>query len=1071
MSSLFDGFDSSSDEKEKSKKRNRAEEEKDSRKRRGMNPKAGPTTTTQSKPEGKKEEDGAAARAAAAAFSEGLGAKAEDEAEEGGGAAVTSTSSALLPQLSVKAEGVAGWAGSSDARACSHQVVYPPQHDPLISEGNKTKREVAFSGPARTYPFPLDPFQKESIRAIEAGESVLVAAHTSAGKTVVAEYAIAQAIRDKARVIYTSPIKALSNQKYRDFTEIFGGDVGLMTGDVTIQPNASCLVMTTEILRSMLYRGSEVMREVQWVVFDEVHYLRDKERGVVWEETLILLPEKVHYVFLSATIPNAPEFAGWIAQLHHQPVHVVYTDYRPTPLQHYVFPAGGDGIQLVVDEKGLFREDNFQKALSILAPDPIDELGSKAKKNTAAGEMDVYKIVKMIVERNYDPVIVFGFSRKECESMAQKMNKLDLHSPEEKELVSQVFKNALDTLNEDDRELPMIKSILPLLKRGIGIHHSGLLPILKEVIEILFQENLIKVLFATETFSIGLNMPAKTVVFTSMRKFDGSVFRFVSSGEYVQMSGRAGRRGKDARGIVIMMLDEKMEPDVAKNMLKGGSDNLYSAFHLSYNTLLNLLRVEAINPEELLSKSFLQYQNEQALPALKKTLEEKELARNSITIEDEDAIALHFALRDSVNEYRERVRTAIIEPQAVLRFLQPGRLVYIRDGATDWGWGVCLGFSKKAADKGNGKGNRAGPAAVEGPVGYVLDVLLMCDADPNLARLQPPGMQAPRGEDEEPLPALEEMRAVPVLLSLVHKVSSIRVHLPADLRPPDSRKSVAKAVAEVARRKGGIPELDPVEDMGIKSPEFLSNRKRLISLEKELAADPLTVKPDEARFELYRRKQDAEADVKAVQAKIKAAETIVCRDSLKCMKRVLRRLKYTNEDDVITTKGKAACEINTADELLITELIFNGAFNELSPGLTAALCSCLVYQEKSSDNLKLSEELSAPFRVLKEAAKQIGQVCIESKITLDLDEYVDSFKPDLMAVVLQWTTGAKFAEICKLTPIFEGSIIRAMRRLDEFLRQVSNACSSIGEADLSAKFLAAADLLKRDIVFANSLYL
>jgi ATP-dependent RNA helicase DOB1 len=241
------------------------------------------------------------------------------------------------------------------------------------------------------YNFKLDTFQQQAVDYIERGDSVLVAAHTSAGKTAVAEYAIAKSLRDGQRVIYTSPIKALSNQKYRDMQEEFK-DVGLMTGDITINPNATCLIMTTEILRSMLYRGSEVMREVAWVIYDEVHYMRDKvntlpelaspptlllyphcadtpspppatppfpslprhtragkERGVVWEESIILLPHKVRFVFLSATIPNAEEFVGWVAKIHHQPCHVVYTDYRPTPLQHYIFPAVGDGLHLVVD--------------------------------------------------------------------------------------------------------------------------------------------------------------------------------------------------------------------------------------------------------------------------------------------------------------------------------------------------------------------------------------------------------------------------------------------------------------------------------------------------------------------------------------------------------------------------------------------------------------------------------------------------------------------------------------------------------------------------------------------------
>jgi ATP-dependent RNA helicase DOB1 len=291
----------------------------------------------------------------------------------------------------------------------------------------------------------------------------------------------------------------------------------------------------------MLYRGSEVMREVAWVVFDEVHYMRDKERGVVWEETIILLPHPVRYVFLSATIPNSMEFAEWVCDIHKQPCHVVYTDFRPTPLQHYLFPAGSEGIYMVVDEQSNFREDNFQKAMTALAhgqgEDPADPDSGKGKRGKTKkggamkqGQSDIYKIVKLIMQRSLNPVIIFAFSKRECEALAMQMSKLDFNGPEEAASVQEVFENAISGLSEDDRKLPQIELILPLLKRGIGIHHGGLLPILKEVIEILFQEGLIKALFATETFSIGLNMPAKTVVFTSVRKFDGKDFRNLSGG-------------------------------------------------------------------------------------------------------------------------------------------------------------------------------------------------------------------------------------------------------------------------------------------------------------------------------------------------------------------------------------------------------------------------------------------------------------------------------------------------------------------------------------------------------------
>lgn len=222
----------------------------------------------------------------------------------------------------------------------------------------------------------------------------------------------------------------------------------------------------------------------------------------------------------------------------------------------------------------------------------------------------------MIMLKKFNPVIVFAFGKRQCETLATQMGKLELNSEEEAEQVESIFKNAMDVLSEADRALPQIDQMLPHLKRGIGVHHGGLLPILKETVEILFQEGLIKVLFATETFSIGLNMPAKTVVFTSVQKFDGKAFRNLTSGEYIQMSGRAGRRGLDERGIVIMMANEKIEPASAKEMIKGEADRLDSAFHLGYNMILNLMRVEGMSPEFMLQRCFYQFQQKAGVPKL-----------------------------------------------------------------------------------------------------------------------------------------------------------------------------------------------------------------------------------------------------------------------------------------------------------------------------------------------------------------------------------------------------------------------------------------------------------------------
>ncbi|CAF1645205.1 unnamed protein product, partial [Adineta ricciae] len=522
--------------------------------------------------------------------------------------------------------------------SCLHEVVLPPNFEyvPL---------KPAVGPPAKEYRFNLDPFQREAITCLQNNQSVLVSAHTSAGKTVVAEYAVAMALRDKQRVIYTTPIKALSNQKYRELHEEFK-DVGLMTGDVTLNPSASCLIMTTEILRSMLYRGSEITREVAWVIFDEIHYLRDKERGVIWEETIILLPDNVHYVFLSATIPNAKQFAEWISFLHNQPCHVVYTDVRPVPLHHYIYPAGADGLHLVVDETGKFREDNFSSAMATLRDVGDAAKGDKrGRRGGFKAETNVFKIVKMIMERNLAPVIVFSFSKKDCETYACATAKLDFNSEEEKRLVEEVFNNAIDLLSDEDKKLPQINTVLPLLRKGVGIHHSGLLPIIKETIEILFGEGLIKALFATETFSMGLNMPARTVLFTTPRKFDGKELRWITSGEYIQMSGRAGRRGKDERGIVVLIIDERMSPTTAKEIVKGKADPLNSAFKLTYNMVLNLLRVEGINPEFMLERSFYQFQHFSSIPALYDKLKTCEQQYEAIKIDNEEEVARYYKLK------------------------------------------------------------------------------------------------------------------------------------------------------------------------------------------------------------------------------------------------------------------------------------------------------------------------------------------------------------------------------------------------------------------------------------------
>ncbi|KAF1791552.1 P-loop containing nucleoside triphosphate hydrolase [Phytophthora cactorum] len=884
--------------------------------------------------------------------------------------------------------------------------VYPPDYEAKPTAG------AAAKNPAKTYPFTLDPFQQQAVDYIEAGESVLVSAHTSAGKTAVAEYAIAKSLRDKQR-------------KYRDLEEEFG-DVGLMTGDITINPSATCLIMTTEILRSMLYRGSEVMREVAWVIYDEIHYMRDKERGVVWEESIILLPHKVRFVFLSATIPNSKEFAGWICHIHHQPCHVVYTDYRPTPLQHYLFPAGGSGLHLVVDEKGKFREDNFQKAIATLsasADDAAAELASygsntkrrKAQKTNPKKKIgtDVFRIVKLIMERQYDPVIIFSFSKRECEAYALLMSKLDFNTEEEKQSVDQLFKNAMDSLSDDDRALPQVDSILPLLRRGIGIHHGGLLPILKEVIEILFGEGLLKCLFATETFSMGLNMPAKTVVFTNCRKYDGKDFRWITAGEYIQMSGRAGRRSLDARGIVIQMLSEQMEPQVAKGILYGQADPC-------------------------------SFQNEQAAPALEEALERAKEEKDQIVIKNEEK---------SLVRLKEEFLAIRNKPDYVVR---SSTEVAYDDGTSKpkWDWGVIVNFTTKNASD-----------STSATPDTVVHVLLNCINNSNAK-----SNDATNGStvSELPTPAPEnmmglsssanyEMKICPVPLEMLDLVSSLRVYIPKDLRTLESRQAVGKSVKEVLRRfPQGVPLLDPREDMDIQDEQFTRVIEKTVDAEKKLKSSAFHNATDkEARFALYNLKMESEAKMRELERKIKESKSLVLRDDLRRRRRVLRRLEFVDKEGVIQRKGRTACEVSTTDELLVTEMIFNGQFNDL-------LCLINTEKKKESDKPPQAESLEIP---------RIAKVMQDAKMTIDVDEYAGVFNTSLVDVVIAWCQGAKFSQICKMSDAFEGTIIRCLRRLEELLRQLTLAAHSIGDVELEKKFDEGGKKLKRDIVFAASLYL
>lgn len=944
----------------------------------------------------------------------------------------------------------------------------------------RTRREV---NPAITFPYELDTFQKASIDALEDGDSVLVSAHTSAGKTTVALYAIAKALREKKRVIYTSPIKALSNQKFREFSEKFDS-VGLMTGDTTIKSDSDCLVMTTEILRSMLYRGTEMLREVGCVVFDEVHYMRDRSRGVVWEETISLLPEGCQYVFLSATIPNAREFADWVESIHPTTkVHVIHTNYRPVPLQHYLYPAGADGIFLVVDEKSKFRDDNFSKAMSSMGAEagsvavggggsgiaaaggnPSGSRGNqKGGRNRSASSQSMMEIVKLVMDRNMYPVIVFSFAKSECERNALALSRLNFNNTEEDTLVTEVFNNAMESLSEEDRKLPAIEHLLPLLKRGVGIHHSGLLPILKEVVEILFQAGLVKVLFSTETFSMGLNMPARTVVFTSVKKFDGEKNRYLTGGEYIQMSGRAGRRGLDRVGVVIAMIDEAVESDQLKQLMGGGADVLLSSFHLTYNMVLNLLRVEDIDPEFMMKRSFAQFQRLRDKPTLEAKCSALQSSIADIHVEHEEVFRQYTICDGLLSKKRAEADAILRQPKFLKNWIQAGRFVRIirTSDQIDFGWGVCRSFAAKGSDP-----DYSNPSA------FSINASVIClkTNASNPTALVPCAVTAYTS-------ACADLYTVTFDFSDVAHLSTLRTNLPAQADSEDGRAQIVQILSRLQRELGSNVPLLGAAQMGADDAQMVKLQTQVANLQKQLDDNLLVKTPTpelKEEFEMYQQKSKLNMELEQINAELGGMGKAVLSEELKQMMRVLRRLDYIDKDNIILRKARVACEITTTDEneILLTELLFKGVLNSMETEMIVALLSCLVNVHRTPDGFSLPQEFEQPLKDLNEIVTRIATVSAESGL-LQENASVEKVLPSLMEVTYLWAKGAKFVDLVSKTTAYEGEIVRMMRRLEEMLRQLASAARSpaIGSIELHDKFVKGIQLIKRDIVFASSLYL
>lgn len=447
--------------------------------------------------------------------------------------------------------------------------------------------------------YELDPFQEKAIEAIDHKHTVIVAAPTGAGKTLIAEYAIERYLQEGRRIIYTAPIKALSNQKFRDFSAAYGDRIGILTGDVVINPLAPVLIMTTEIFRNTLFDDPTRLAEVEYVILDEIHYINDIERGTVWEESILFAPPHINFLCLSATISNLEEFAAWMRSVRPQnTVEVICETQRPVPLEHHLYILGY-GIGTLEDLRRLRRGEEPE------------------------GIIPAKDLLRWLAKEGRLPCLYFCFSRRLCEEQAEFYAQWQfLHRSQRREILA-LFDELAERFYVTHE--PSAQRMRKLVARGVAYHHAGMLPTLKEVVERLFTSGLLQVLFTTETFAVGVNMPACTVVFDSLEKYDGVERRYLKAMEYHQMAGRAGRRGIDPVGYVYAIVHPHLaEPRRIARILKGPVEPVASQFNLSYSSILNLYQRYGLGLYQVCERSLFRYQSLKRLQGLERKQKEME---------------------------------------------------------------------------------------------------------------------------------------------------------------------------------------------------------------------------------------------------------------------------------------------------------------------------------------------------------------------------------------------------------------------------------------------------------------
>ncbi|EGR32541.1 hypothetical protein IMG5_078670 [Ichthyophthirius multifiliis] len=1002
------------------------------------------------------------------------------------------------------------------------------------------------------FDFELDNFQKRAILRLEENESVFVCAHTSAGKTVVAEYAIALAKKNKRKAIYTSPIKALSNQKYRDFKLKFGQDVGIVTGDVSLNPTASCLIVTTEVLRNMLYKGHDIIRDISWVIFDEVHYVNNQDRGVVWEETIIMLPESIGLVMLSATAPNYMDFADWVGRTKKKNIFVQKTTFRPVPLEHSIYV--NEKFHLVksrneaLDEKSYYnikkeleQIDNQRKNVKFNKGQMLAQKKEKdiykntnlsqkskamskkytemyikktSKVNVGGGQkteaQQMKKLLKYCEKTKLLPCVVFVFSKNKIKELSESLKNISFCSLEERRKIEEFFNKFSRNIKSQDLKVQQIQTIKTLMMCGIGVHHGDVIPFVKEIVEILFSEGLIKVLFATETFAMGINMPTKTAIFHSISKHDGQGRRILNSSEYTQMSGRAGRRGLDEQGNCIIFIAEGRQlPSKLdlKLMMDSKGEVLQSKFKISYEIILKLLTSQEINVTDMMKKSYLENskhanlsQNVNKIKDLKQDL----IQLDKITCEFKLPTEKEIPLFEFVRSGQDLLKNAPLFWQKDVQYFQKNILipsfcllldnklnkylsliVDIDNNRNNKKFLKCLinrhinekNVPSFDSEEDKNKGYREFPTYIVNfdRQDYTCEIFSV-SIDFALKIY----FDNPNIKEGDPRNRIYIEKCAYILYKKEQEQQAL-VHI-QDMKNKNNQQFNKQLQQQFKKpqQSNNKNQFQEMQFQGV-NQEYLLLRNQNLEIYENSTCSQCFLK--EKHVQQYLNKNKINSQLEELFKNIDDEE-ITQLQSFRGKLKVLQKLNYTDNENLPLLKARVAKEIEL---IYVCELLVQGIFDQLTEPELASLLSCFICQSKPKmgaerydlltdyDNgFGYDEFFIEKYEQSITILKDIINTEIENGVVIAAseDDYLQEvFNPELSKVVYEWMKGKDFFTICQLTEVQEGSIIRCLVRLENLMKNLKNAAILLGNNQLCMKIEQAQDIMKRDIVFSQSLYL